>query len=76
MNKFEVTSPTGITLPSGILGLQPEQAQSRSFALGSLGDGLYQILKPVQFKAGEVIAYDGPLTKAMATQLKSKKGKG
>lgn len=73
MNIYQVA--TAITLHTGILGLTPAQAASRRAALTDLGEGLYQIQQPVQFKAGEVIAYDGPMTKAMASQIKPKKGK-
>lgn len=69
MNRFEVVSPTGITISSGILQLDKSQAASRAFALSDLGKGLYQVNKPVQFKRGEVFGYDGPLPKAFADQL-------
>lgn len=50
---------------SGILELAPEQASSRSHALASLGEGLFEIREPVQFKRGEIVGYDGDVNKAL-----------
>jgi len=50
---------------SGILELTPDQASSRAHALTPLGDGLYEVTQPVQFKNGEVVGFDGDTNKAL-----------
>ena len=54
------------TLGEGILALTPRQAAIRGHALKPLGEGLFEILKPVQFKAGESFGYNLPLPKILA----------
>lgn len=60
---YRVLAP--LTLHSGLLGLTPEQAQARSFAIAAEG-ALWRVLKPVGFKAGELIEHDGEIPKALA----------
>lgn len=64
-----------VELHAGILELTKEQAAARKHSLQDLGEGLYEITGPVQFKAGEGFGYDGELTKAMAQDLKSTSAK-
>lgn len=52
--------------PGALLGLTEEQAQARSFALVAEGP-LWRVIKPVGFKAGELIEHEGDLPKAMAS---------
>jgi len=66
--KYVVTAISA-TLPTGIVTLSPAQASSRAQNLKSLGDGRFQIVNPVQFKAGEEFGYDGELPKALADVL-------
>jgi len=66
--KYTVTSASA-RLASGVLGLTKEQARARRHNLKDLGKGRYEILHPVEFKAGEVIAYEGDLPKAMAAVM-------
>lgn len=54
------------TLGQGILALTPRQAAIRSHALAPLGGGFFEILQPVQFKAGESFGYNLPLPKVLA----------
>lgn len=49
-----------------LLGLTAEQAHVRRAVLKPLGDGLYEVVTEVNFKAGEVITFKGDLPKAMA----------
>lgn len=50
---------------AGILELTPVQASARSHALKPLGDSLYEVTAPVQFKNGEVVGYDGEINKSL-----------
>lgn len=68
MQRITVTG-TAIQLISGILELTPEQAAARSTALDNLGEGLYLITAPVQFKRGETIGYDGEVSKALTEEI-------
>lgn len=60
---------------AGILELNPAQAASRTDCLDNLGDGLYQIKGPVQFKRGEEIGFDGDINKALFSVLKKSRAK-
>lgn len=44
--------------PGAKLGLTAEQAKTRAHNLKDLGDGVYEVLRSVQFKAGEVIGVE------------------
>lgn len=65
-----------VELFSGILELDKKQAAPRAHLLQDLGEGLYEITGPVQFKAGEEFGYDGEVTKAMAQDLAPADKKG
>ena len=65
MHEILITG-NGVTLRSGIVSLSHEQAVARAGCLSDLSDGLYQIEKPVQFKRGERLGYDGEVNKALA----------
>lgn len=69
MKRFCVVGTKGVTLHSGVLQLSAEQASARAYALRSLGDDLYLIEKPVQFKCGEEFGFDGEVTKVMLVDL-------
>jgi hypothetical protein len=80
MTKYEVTAVSA-RLSGGVLGLTKEQAAPRLHNLKALPGGKYEIVRPVEFKRGEVIGYDGDLPKVLASALadvdaKSGKGKG
>lgn len=68
MQRYTVTGHS-VNIHSGILDLAPEQAASRLHSLADLGDGLYEVLSPVQFKRGEEIGYDGEVNKALMQQI-------
>jgi hypothetical protein len=63
--KYTVTSAPA-RIHTGVLVLNKEQARRRRHNLKSLGKDRYEIVNPVEFKAGEVIGYEGDLPKAMA----------
>lgn len=48
-----------LALHAGEIGLSNEQAAPRMHNLKKIGDGLYSILSPVQFKIGEKISLKG-----------------
>lgn len=62
-----------VTLSSGRLKLTPDQARTRAHNLTPVNatSGVYEIVKPVQFKRGESFGYDGDIPKAMAGELMS-----
>lgn len=70
-----VMTTSAVTLPAGgRVELTASQAASRKHSLRRVradkaGAGTYEILAPVQFKAGERFGYDADLPKAMADVL-------
>lgn len=68
--RYQTTSP--VTFGAGaVFGLSAAQADSRRPALQPAGDGMFVAVAPVQFKAGEVFGYQGPLPKALADDLEA-----
>lgn len=53
-----ITTGVADFCPPAMLGLSKEQAAARGFALNKTNGG-YAVLKPVQFKAGEVLTIEG-----------------
>lgn len=53
MEKYKTTGL--VTLYQGQIGLSKDQAAVRKRKLKKLKGGMYEIITPVQFKAGEVI---------------------
>lgn len=60
----EITLLQPITLASGSVNLSKEQAACRLHNLIDKGDGVYEIKRPIGFKAGEVFEYDGVIPKS------------
>lgn len=58
MKKYETTGV--INLFGGVVGLSKAQAASRSHALKKLKSGRFEVVAPVQFKAGEIIGLEKP----------------
>lgn len=56
-------------LSTGVLVLTQKQASRRGHNLKALGKNRYEIVNPVEFKAGEVIGYEGEIPKALADVL-------
>ena len=70
LTKYRATSAV-IFGAGAVLGLSEDQAAARGVALAPLGKGLYSVRHPVQFKAGEELAVDGELPKALADNLET-----
>lgn len=60
-----------VTLNAGKVGLTEQQAKSRAACIRKAGreDGVYEIIKPVEFKCGEVFEFDGDVPKHAAADL-------
>ena len=58
MKQYKVISV--IELFSGVIGLSDKQAGLREKKLKKVGKGRYEIMQPVQFKAGEIVSFDRP----------------
>ncbi|OGI44525.1 MAG: hypothetical protein A2V92_03735 [Candidatus Muproteobacteria bacterium RBG_16_65_31] len=54
---------------AGLVKLGDDQARPRKHLLRPRGDGVYEVLRPIQFKQGEQFGYDGEFPKAMATVI-------
>lgn len=64
----KITTAAVVTVVSGQIELTAAQAKTRLAALGAAevnksGAGVYIVLKPIQFKAGETFGYDGEVRK-------------
>lgn len=67
MSKYTVIAR--LQLMAGVLTLSDEQSAPRSHALKPLGKNRFEIINPVEFKAGEEIGYEGDLPKALADKM-------
>lgn len=54
-------------ISTGNVELTPEQASDRMHNLKKLGGDVYEVLKPIEFKAGQVFGYDGTPGKGQAS---------
>jgi len=52
--------------PGAVLQLTPDQVEIRSHNLRDLKDGTFEVIHPIEFRAGEEIGYSGDITPAMA----------
>jgi len=66
-----------VSLFGGVVGLSSEQAESRPNAVKKLKSGEYEVIAPVQFKAGEIIGLDnvGKTTLALLEDLQKPRQK-
>ena len=71
MKKYKVTGRAA-KFSSGRVKLSVDQAASRIHNLKSLGDGVFEIVNPIEFKNGEVFGHDGEVPKVMASVVKEK----
>lgn len=67
MNIYTTTEP--VTLTGGILELDADQARRRLHNLRKLDDGRFEIVRAVNFKAGETFGFDGDVPKAVAKSM-------
>ncbi len=58
-----------VNLSTGIVELTEKQYSSRQHNLKKLGGNKYDILKPVQFKRGEVFGYEGEMGKSLGKDM-------
>ena len=70
--KFNVIAPA--RLSTGVLVLTKDQSSPRMHNLKAVGKDRFEIVKPVEFKAGEVIGYEGELPKSLATVMVDESG--
>lgn len=56
-------------IAQGTLALSPAQASARAHALKNVGEGLFEITSPVEFKVGETFGYDLDLPRVLASCL-------
>ena len=60
MTLLRVIAPSA-QFSNGLIGLTPEQAFDRIHNLNDLGDDTYEILRPIEFRVGEVVDYGGDI---------------
>lgn len=58
-----------VRLNAGLVELTPDQEKTRSANLRPVGGDVFEIIKPIEFKSGELIGYEGTISKAMANEL-------
>lgn len=76
MNRYR-TVAVQTTINHGRVALRPEQAAMRSHAIQATDEqDVYEVLGPINFKAGEVIGWDGELPKGMAETMVAEDGQG
>lgn len=63
-----ITTGTATFSPPCVLGLNKAQHAARAYALEKVKGG-YEVIKPVQFKAGETITLEGDIPKGMESVL-------
>lgn len=68
MKNLKVTGASA-SFGTGHVKLTAAQASTRKHALEHVGDDVYKILSPVQFKHGEELAFDGELNKHLVASL-------
>jgi len=54
---------------SGTIKLSDRQSIPRAHLLKPVGEGIFEILSPIEFKAGEELSYDGEVNKAMLQNI-------
>ena len=65
---YRATAP--VTLASGIVALLPRQSAPRAHNLRALPDeGLFEIVRPIEFKAGEEFGYIGQLPRSLPIEV-------
>ena len=72
MREYLVIAPTGVNFPTGgKLKLTKEQHMSRVHNLKAVEGrtAVFEILKPVQFKNGEKVFFDGDVSKQMLQDI-------
>jgi hypothetical protein len=65
------TTNAAARIGTGILCLTPSQATSRTANLRALGDNCFEVVSPVEFKAGETFGYDQELPRSLISSLEA-----
>ena len=65
---LKCTAAEAVILPSGVVALDDNQARRRAHLLKKTKGG-FEIVKPIQFKAGEKFGYEGPMDRTLAAVL-------
>ena len=60
MDKYQVTGPS-VNVNAGCVLLSADQVRRRRHNLKAVGDDVFEIVNPIQFKHGETFGYDGPV---------------
>lgn len=71
MRKYTVLEPITFQVGS-VLSLSKEQVAARVHALKKSGKN-WRVVKPVQFKSGETIGFDGDLPKSLCSLVEPEK---
>lgn len=69
MTEVEIISFVAELRPPMTVEMDPEDASRRAYALKSLGDRLYELVKPVQCKRGEHVKID-PVPKYLVKDVR------
>ncbi|MCF6147275.1 MAG: hypothetical protein E3K37_01305 [Candidatus Kuenenia sp.] len=69
MEKYIVVS-TCVNIPSGVIGLNEEQYESRKHKLNKMpSKGMYEITNTIQLKKGETFGFEGEMNKVLASDV-------
>jgi predicted nucleic acid-binding Zn-ribbon protein len=66
--KYTVTARS-LVIGGGVVILSKQQASDRSHNLKPLGKDNYEVVNPIELKAGEVFGYKGDLPKSMVEAI-------
>lgn len=58
-----------VTIHSGVIQLNSEQAKSRMHNLSHIADDRFDVVRPINFKTGELFGYEGQLPKSMVSSI-------
>lgn len=72
MQKYKVIA--ALSIGAGVVALTEKQAHTRRNSIKPLGEGLFEVIKPTQFKIGEELGIEGPVPKQLAQALELPKG--
>ena len=58
-----------VTIQTGLVQLSKDQAKGRIHNLKFIESDVYQLINPINFKAGEVFGFDGQIPKSMVNAV-------
>ena len=68
MKRYKVIAKSA-PISTGLVELTGDQARSRMHNLKARGGGVYEVLKPIEFKRGEEFGHDGDPGKGKAVYV-------